>query len=56
MFESDGYDGDSALGGDDFDHAIASWIIREASLSVDLDPGTQRTLLRSACAAEGADD
>lgn len=54
VFEVMATGGDSALGGDDFDHAIAGWIIREAGLSVDLDPGTQRTLLQSACAAKEA--
>src|SRR5690606_26475806 len=46
--------GDSALGGDDFDHAIAGWIIEQAGLSSDLDPGAQRRLLRVACAAKEA--
>ena len=54
VFEVMATGGDSALGGDDFDHAIAGWIIGEAGLSVDLDPGTQRTLLQSACAAKEA--
>ena len=54
VFEVMATGGDSALGGDDFDHAIAGWIIREAGLSADLDPGTQRTLLQSACAAKEA--
>lgn len=54
VFEVMATGGDSALGGDDFDHAIAGWIICEAGLSADLDPGTQRTLLQSACAAKEA--
>lgn len=54
VFEVMATGGDSALGGDDFDHAIAGWIIREAGLSADLDPGTQRILLQSACAAKEA--
>ena len=54
VFEVMATGGDSALGGDDFDHAIAGWIIREAGLSADLGPGTQRTLLQSACAAKEA--
>lgn len=54
VFEVMATGGDSALGGDDFDHAIAGWIIGEAGLSVDLDPGTQRTLLQSACVAKEA--
>ena len=54
VFEVLATGGDSALGGDDFDHAIASWIIESAGLSVDLDPGTQRNLLQIACAAKEA--
>ncbi|MFZ3023567.1 Fe-S protein assembly chaperone HscA [Pseudomonas sp.] len=54
VFEVMATGGDGALGGDDFDHAIAGWIIGEAGLSADLDPGTQRTLLQSACAAKEA--
>lgn len=46
--------GDSALGGDDFDHAIAGWIISSAGLSADLDPGAQRNLLQTARAAKEA--
>ena len=54
VFEVMATGGDSALGGDDFDHAIAGWIIAEAGLSADLDPGTQRTLLQTSCAAKEA--
>ncbi|WP_158892857.1 MULTISPECIES: Fe-S protein assembly chaperone HscA [unclassified Pseudomonas] len=54
VFEVMATGGDSALGGDDFDHAIAGWIIQQAGLSSDLDPGTQRRLLQSACAAKEA--
>jgi len=54
VFEVMATGGDSALGGDDFDHAIAGWIIAEAGLSADLDPGTQRTLLQASCAAKEA--
>ncbi len=39
VFEVLATGGDSALGGDDFDHAIAGWIIEQAGLSSDLDPG-----------------
>ena len=57
VFEVLATGGDSALGGDDFDHAIASWIVEQAGLSADLDPGTQRQLLQIACAAkEGLTD
>ncbi|PAA13845.1 Fe-S protein assembly chaperone HscA [Pseudomonas fragi] len=54
VFEVLATGGDSALGGDDFDHAIASWMVAQAGLSADLDPGTQRTLLQAACAAKEA--
>ncbi|WP_416771928.1 Fe-S protein assembly chaperone HscA [Pseudomonas sp. RHF3.3-3] len=54
VFEVLATGGDSALGGDDFDHAIAGWIIEQAGLSVDLDPGAQRSLLQAACAAKEA--
>ena len=54
VFEVLATGGDSALGGDDFDHAIASWMVEQAGLSADLDPGTQRTLLQAACAAKEA--
>src|SRR5476649_77068 len=54
VFEVLATGGDSALGGDDFDHAIAGWIIERAGLSADLDPGAQRHLLQTACAAKEA--
>ena len=54
VFEVMATGGDSALGGDDFDHAIAGWIVQQAGLSSDLDPGTQRRLLQGACAAKEA--
>ncbi|TBW08105.1 Fe-S protein assembly chaperone HscA [Azotobacter chroococcum subsp. isscasi] len=54
VFEVLATGGDSALGGDDFDHAIAAWIVEQAGLSADLDPGTQRHLLQLACAAKEA--
>ena len=54
VFEVLATGGDSALGGDDFDHAIAGWIIEQAGLSHDLDPATQRRLLQAACAAKEA--
>jgi molecular chaperone HscA len=53
VFEVLATGGDTALGGDDFDHAIAGWIIEQAGLSADLDPATQR-LLQTACAAKEA--
>ncbi|SDH61567.1 Fe-S protein assembly chaperone HscA [Pseudomonas panipatensis] len=54
VFEVLATGGDTALGGDDFDHAIAGWIIAQAGLSDDLDPGSQRQLLQAACAAKEA--
>ncbi|MBU1332198.1 MAG: Fe-S protein assembly chaperone HscA [Gammaproteobacteria bacterium] len=52
VFEVLATGGDSALGGDDFDHAIAGWIVEQAGLSADLDPGEQRRLLQAACDAK----
>ena len=54
VFEVLATGGDSALGGDDFDHAIASWVVQQAGVSADLDPGEQRLLLEAACAAKEA--
>ncbi|HCF6914212.1 Fe-S protein assembly chaperone HscA [Pseudomonas aeruginosa] len=52
VFEVLATGGDTALGGDDFDYAIAGWVIEQAGLSADLDPGSQRQLLQIACAAK----
>jgi molecular chaperone HscA len=46
--------GDSALGGDDMDHAIADWMWREAGLSEHVDRKLQRRLLREARTAKQA--
>ncbi|WEJ71132.1 MULTISPECIES: Fe-S protein assembly chaperone HscA [unclassified Pseudomonas] len=54
VFEVLATGGDSALGGDDFDHVIAGWIIEQSGISADLDPGAQRRLLQTACAAKEA--
>jgi len=54
VFEVLATGGDTALGGDDFDHAIATWIIDQAGLDNDLDPSTQRQLMQTACAAKEA--
>ena len=54
VFEVLATGGDSALGGDDFDHAIAGWIVEQAGVSADLDPSQQRLLLEAACAAKEA--
>lgn len=54
VFEVLATGGDTALGGDDFDHAIADWLIERSGLSSDLDPAAQRRLLQAACAAKEA--
>jgi len=54
VFEVMATGGDTALGGDDFDHAIASWIVAEAGLSADIAPSAQRSLLQAACVAKEA--
>ncbi|KAA8712105.1 Fe-S protein assembly chaperone HscA [Pseudomonas cannabina] len=54
VFEVLATGGDTALGGDDFDHAIASWIVADAGLSADIDPSAQRNLLQTACSAKEA--
>jgi len=52
VFEVLATGGDTALGGDDFDHAIAGWIIAQAGASEDLAPGAQRDVLKVACDAK----
>ena len=52
VFEVLATGGDTALGGDDFDHAVAGWILDQAGASADLDPGAQRALLKIACDAK----
>ena len=54
VFEVLSTGGDSALGGDDFDRAIAVWIGEQAGLGDDLSPQQQRTLLNAACSAKHA--
>ena len=54
VFEVLATGGDSALGGDDFDHAIATWVLGQAGLSSNLAPAAQRELLQVACAAKEA--
>ncbi len=48
LFEVMSTGGDSALGGDDFDHALAQWLLEQAGLDADLDPAMQRQLLGQA--------
>ncbi|WOC78832.1 Fe-S protein assembly chaperone HscA [Stutzerimonas frequens] len=52
VFEVLATGGDTALGGDDFDHAVADWIVVQAGISGDLTPGSQRELLKLACDAK----
>ncbi len=54
VFEVLATGGDSALGGDDFDHKVASWVVEQAGISSDLAPSEQRVLLELACAAKEA--
>ena len=54
VFEVLATGGDTALGGDDFDHTIANWIVTDAGLSADIDPSAQRSLLQAACSAKEA--
>ncbi|MBL1378653.1 Fe-S protein assembly chaperone HscA [Zobellella iuensis] len=51
VFEVLATGGDSALGGDDFDHALADWIQGQAGIG-ELTPTQQRNLLDAACAAK----
>ena len=46
--------GDSALGGDDLDRAVAKWIMQQAGIGDDADHHTLRRLMRDACAAKEA--
>ena len=53
VFEVLATGGDSALGGDDFDHLLADWIREQAGVSADaMSPEQQRTLLDLACACK----
>ena len=54
VFEVMATGGDSALGGDDLDRAVAQWIMRQAGIAEDADRSTLRRLLDSACAAKEA--
>lgn len=54
VFEVLATGGDSALGGDDMDRALAAWIMREAGLGEDIDAQLQRRLLDLARTAKEA--
>lgn len=53
VFEVMAIGGDSALGGDDFDHAIAQWVLMQVG-QANPDAAKQRELLDAACAAKEA--
>jgi len=52
VFEVMATGGDTALGGDDFDQAIARWIMQEAGIRDDAGHHQLRRLMRAACAAK----
>jgi molecular chaperone HscA len=54
VFEVLATGGDSALGGDDMDRAIAEWIMAQAGIADDADHHQLRRLMRDACAAKEA--
>lgn len=54
VFEVLATGGDSALGGDDMDRAIAEWIMAEAGIADNADHRQLRRLMRDACAAKEA--
>jgi molecular chaperone HscA len=54
VFEVLATGGDSALGGDDFDRAVAQWIMQEAGIAEDADHAQMRRLMRDAAAAKEA--
>lgn len=54
VFEVMATGGDTALGGDDFDLAIANWIMQQAGIREDAGQGLLRGLMRDACAAKEA--
>jgi molecular chaperone HscA len=54
VFEVMATGGDSALGGDDFDRALAEWIMRQAGIAEDADHAQLKRLLNAACAAKEA--
>lgn len=52
VFEVLATGGDSALGGDDFDHKLAEWLMQEADIPPDADQRAMRRLLQIACDAK----
>jgi molecular chaperone HscA len=52
VFEVLSTGGDSALGGDDFDHAIAEWILQQAGYADNPEPSLVRQLMRAARSAK----
>jgi molecular chaperone HscA len=54
VFEVMATGGDSALGGDDFDHAVAGWMLAQSGIPGDAAPGTLRHVLDVARAAKEA--
>ena len=58
VFEVMATAGDTALGGDDFDYAIAKWIMQQAGIKADTEDDMShhqmRRLMRDACAAKEA--
>lgn len=54
VFEVLATGGDSALGGDDLDRAVARWIMEQAGIGGDASPVVLRRLMRDACAAKEA--
>ncbi len=54
VFEVMATAGDSALGGDDFDLAIAEWIMQQAGINDDAGHHQLRRLMRDACSAKEA--
>jgi len=54
VFEVMATAGDTALGGDDLDYAVAKWIMAEANINDDSSHHQMRRLMRDACAAKEA--
>ena len=54
VFEVMATAGDTALGGDDFDYAVAKWIMDEAGIQDDTSHHQMRRLMRDACNAKEA--